>query len=416
LYLFFNFKINFAIMQKIDFIPIHISIQKENFETILTGELRKLLQNAVLELDGHQIKLSIDDKDKLVLSEYGRISIPVRIYLIQHAGLFSVEADGKINAFFSFALNVNDQMQTSAQVKLLEHEWLETPKVRIGKLSLPVESISNFVLGRMHEDISHYINQKVSTSVNLPALIESWTYRYGNNYFLDTPMNLVFNGALNAVSIDEPEIDNNNISIHSNINISTTITDRKLSFRQKNVPKILEEKGNASHMVEISFRWEHISQWATGFLHNIEYGGKKLEVENLVISWDNMIIIHAEVIAPVEMKIELTGVPHFDQDSGMQDLKNYNIRLTPENLIYKIAAPVIRKIIDRQIESFFPVNTGQLIKDASKLYLPESVMTENIKLSWTYQQIFIRTIHFSKQGVDAEIVIQKPELNVRILG
>lgn len=401
-------------MQKIDFIPIHISVQKENFEGILAGELRKLLQNAVLELDGHQIKLSIDVRDKLILSEYGKITIPVRIHILHHAGLFSVEADGKINACFSFNLNINDQLQTSAEVKLLEHEWIETPKVRIGKLSLPVENISNFVLGRMHEDISQYINQKVSTTVNLPALIEAWTNRYGNNYFLDTPMNLVFNGTLNAVSVDEPKIDQHNISIHSDISISTTITDRKLSFLQKNIPKILEEKGNPSHILETSFRWEHISQWATGFLHKIEYGGKKLEVENLIISWENMIIIRADVITPVEMKIELSGVPHFDAESGMLDLKNYNIRITPENLIYKIAAPVIRKIIDRQIERFFPVNTLELIKETTQRYLPESIKIENIDLRWTYQQISIRTIQFTKQGLDSNILIQKPEINVRM--
>lgn len=401
-------------MKNSDYTEIRLVVLRDELEKWSTIELKDLLSKAVLQLDGYHIKIMFQDRDCVKFTDSGNIIFEAGIQIYQPAGLFSVEAFGRIQAEFCYDIVLSEKLELDTSLQIFHHTWSETPKVKIGKLLIPIESISNYVISKMQDDISTYIKHKIKDSLDLQALIRHWTTKLGTNYLLNKDYNVYLNTIIDGIQIQKPFLQDNVFILNSKVAMSVIFSNRRLAFISPTNPGLLADPEADQMGVEFSLRWDNFSHPLTELLKTMEYGGKSVEAENLIVGWDESLYTRLELVSPVKMRVSARLDPIFEHRSGCLVLKNHSIEVIPDNLLYKLATPVIKSAISKQIENIFPVNLQELLKTQLSLRIPQKMQFGQLEISHSYTDIEVTDCIFNSKGVELKVKLKSLKLETKL--
>jgi hypothetical protein len=394
-----------------EYINVRIISEKKQLEEWINYEIRQILSRSVLQLDGYHFSFMWDEKDNLEILSEKRIRIQSGILITQPAGLFSVEAFGRLKVDFDFSFRLGQNLQFLPEISIFNHEWIDAPKVRLGKLLIPVECISNFIISRMEDDIRSYLIQKISSSFSLQDLLGIVQNRYGKNFLLNEEYKVYLNSEVHSVHVAPLFIDNENIGIDLKIGAEMTVSDRKLVTKSLAAPATLMESPGLHQLpVHVDLKWDNLSELLIHAFSTMNYGGKTIQFHSLKINYDDRLHIRAVIQSPVEMSLHVELDIRFNKASGVLELKSYHLDLRPSNLIYRLATPVIKSAVAKEIEAIFPLDLLDLLTKKLEGILPEDLNTPFGKTKNRYRGLSTDDCVMTDQGMTLELQILQPNI------
>jgi hypothetical protein len=157
-------------------IPIKLNIQE--LENSLNEQLSEILYQDDSFSDGDKMKVTARKDGTIKLDVDGstlRYQVPLDLWIQYDLGLGKVEASGRLNLDFATGYDIGTDWKLTTQSELQGHEWKEKPRVKLGGMSIPVQSIANLIIGRSSEKISTNIDDMVAASFQLDqAVADAW--------------------------------------------------------------------------------------------------------------------------------------------------------------------------------------------------------------------------------------------------
>ncbi len=410
-------------MDSINSIHINLNVSKAGINQFIHEYMEQFSLNKI-ETDNYEITLK---KSENVLfdvhaSETSRaisLDIPMDFTFYKKAGLFSVEGEGGITASVEIHYDIHPDLSISTKSTLLNYQWTQKPKVHLGTLNIPVETLSDCIIHFMKERVLSMLDQAISEKIDLKSLIHDQWQQYASNFILHLNPKMYFNAALNNIISQYLKSDQTHLNLELFFDLDISITDRPLDILPEFNPVFSWKQGDsqAHHLyARGSFSYKSLSKMLISAFNEMEIGGKKVLIDSILISKRNQIEIKANITAPIEGIITLTCTPDIDVETQKVDLKYLDIQVSAGNIIYRMASPMIEKTIIKKIQESLPFDLGQIMDTYTKKIPAIRVFDNRIALIPKLHKTSIESIEFHDDLLEMLIRINNMEVDVDVTG
>ncbi len=396
---------------------LDFKISKSKINAFIHEELKNLLSDKI-HVSGYDIILKQVDNNSISISAKERsifIDAPVGFTFIKSAGLFSIEGEGTIKINLEVICQVDEDFKLTTNSKLISHEWIESPKVSLGQLTLPVETLSDCVLKYVKEDTLAKLDKKIADEINVRDVIIKYLNEYGVNYPIYKKPDLYFNFELLQIQSDIFREDENDIHIHMWLEILSKVSDVVIQLEQNQNPKFYwtEEKTETKlQKIDIELSYNGIAKMIISELNGKELGGKSFEIESIHMRMTSFLELKVNLIQPIKGLITITCLPKLDIQQQQIDLENLDIDIVAQNFIYKLSSPIIERIIESKIQSILPIKPAETISKYIKKIPNIQVYHNLISLYPHVSKATIETLNFGQQSINITLVLDDAEVDI----
>jgi hypothetical protein len=378
-------------------------------------------QNKKIELDGVTISIkALPDEIRPQIKLEGKKimgKLPICFTLFKNAGLFSMEGEGIIIIDVEVEIDIFQNFDFQTKTSWISHEWFKGPTVHVGELSIPAETISNCVINFLKEDITTKIDQQIAETIHLKDIVELKLSQFATNIKIHTNPDIYFNGSVNHIFLGHPKDSQDAIEIDIWVELLAKISDEPVNYQFESQLNFFwaEFAPQANQQtLEAEFSYIGLSKYLTSIIDGNEIGGKKFEVEGIHIRNTQNLEIKVHLTAPIKGILTILCNPKFNVESQNLYLDDLQIDVNAENIIYKMASPIIENIVKSKIESQLPYNPTAPIKAILNKLPNINLLDNQIKLSPSFEHPKIESIMLGQNTVQCQISVQNPEVNIEL--
>ncbi len=396
---------------------LDFKISKSKINAFIHEELKKLLVEKI-EVSGYMIQLKQVENNNITVNVKSRsiiVNAPVNFGFTKSAGLFSIEGEGTIKICLEVACQVDEDFLLTTKSTLVSHDWIESPKVTLGQLTIPVETLSDCVIKYVKEDTLEKLDKKIASDINLNEILIKYLNEYGINYPIYKKPDLYFNFQLLQIQSDVFREDENDIHVHMWLEILSKVSDLPVQFEQNQAPKFFwtEEKTESKlQKIDIELSYKGIAKMIISELNGQELGGKSFEIESIHMRMTSSLEIKANLLQPIKGLITITCLPTLDIQQQHIDLENLDIDIDAQNIIYKLSSPIIERIIRTKIQSVLPIKPAEtLSKYIAKI--PNVHVHHNLITLYPHvSKATIETLNFGQQSINCTLLLGDAEVDI----
>jgi len=386
-------------------ILFNISTTSEFLSNLLEDALDKAVSSEPMEVNGVTVMLNRVGEAE-IKPEGKRINIylPLKIKLTREAGLFTVEGNGAINLHLAVDIEISNTLKLKAKSELVTHEWLEKPRLEIGALNIPIETLVNLVLNHHESIITAKIDNELLRFSDLNQVLQGGLkdarQKIGE---LDLKGNRI-NLDIDELLLSEPKFENGKINLSGIVRPDIAIND-VAEIRSSLVPfrwmtdedKKLENKV----LIPIIFDYDFLEKELRTVLQGMEVGGKHFDVRSIHIRGGEQLHIKMVIDDPIKAEVFIKGTPIYNEIEGELILNNIDVKVNPGNFIYKLTAPLVNRFVESKMEDFFPVSVNDQLSDLVSKNIPSSVDLEKATISISQKGIQINEMRFLERKLSA---------------
>jgi hypothetical protein len=164
--------------QQSSIIRIPVDIDLEDLELSLNKYFAESIYEDNSFEDGDKMKVKAKKEGDIKLHVRGTsvsYQIPLSLWLQYDLGLGKVEATGRLDLDFKTDFKIESDWQLTTKTALQTHEWKEKPRLRMGAVSIPVQSIANLIIQRSETTIANNIDEAVAANFKMEEYVaEAW--------------------------------------------------------------------------------------------------------------------------------------------------------------------------------------------------------------------------------------------------
>jgi len=400
---------------------MHFSIQVNNqfLAQIFDEALSNAINGEAMEVNSVEVTLNRIGPAKIFPSgKKIELELPLAIHLKRPAGLFTVEGRGSIDLFLSVDFNITGDFRLTTRTTLDKHEWIEKPKLEIGALNIPVETLINLVLNHHESILTAKIDEKLKefSEMKIPlqkgiadavANINKEDLK-GNQVFAD-----VAGLELSSFMNTGEDLQLKGI-LHPVVTLNKPISPiDHPSFQWINEENELQDSALDIPVVVPYHLLVHGIKDAT---KDVVIGGKHLEIDSADFYYSDRLEVQLEISEPIKAQVFVNSTPVFNELEGILSLEDVDVKVNPANFIYKLTAPLVNKFIEKKVEELFPLNLNNQLSSTVKANLPENQAIPNGKANIKLDSIELKALDFEANQInalvrinnlDADIVIQQ---------
>jgi hypothetical protein len=149
-------------------IPINIDIAK--LERSLNAQMTKPLYEDYDFYDGDRMKVkAVKAADVKITVESSSVSyrVPVGVWMQYNLGVGTAEARGSLELNLKTNFTIGPDWKLATVTTLEGHTWREKPRLNVGGVSVPIESIANLMIRRSTATVGKSIDDAVAAGVLL---------------------------------------------------------------------------------------------------------------------------------------------------------------------------------------------------------------------------------------------------------
>lgn len=394
-----------------------VEITQAKLQSIVDEVLDQAITPEPLEVNGVEAvlkkvgKADVDLNGKKVM-----LGLPIEVNLKRQAGLFSVEGNGTIKLSISVDYDINKNLRLKCKSDLYGHEWLTKPKLEVGALNIPVETLMNLILKHQESIITARIDEAINSRGDLSPLVFQSLQKLEAKVSETLPGKNALDLGVKALRIVPPVKLDDLFQIAGDLLIDVNLSD---GSRGKNdlLPEInwLESTQASQPLVlGAQVKYDDLAQLAVAQLKDIQIGGRKISITDIdVTSTDGLLTVEADLVDPIKGSARVKARPIYNELEQKVYIEDVDVKVKPSNLIYKMTAPIVNNVIEDEIEKRFPMDVKAIIgKGMEKLpgsfVIPEGVIKP--KLS----NIVVQRLDFGSEYIEVIVHVKDTELNVEI--
>jgi hypothetical protein len=159
-------------------INLPLEFSRGQLEQILNYQLDATLYRDDRFDDGDNMTVLAQKRDQIRLRIQGQrieYDVPLGLQIQYDLGLGKVAATGDIDLRFRTAFYIDSTWNLRTESVLTSYEWRKPPRLRLAGLSVPIETISNYLLRRSESQVGQAIDEQIAESLNLDQYIwQAW--------------------------------------------------------------------------------------------------------------------------------------------------------------------------------------------------------------------------------------------------
>jgi len=179
-------------------------LNKKSIEKAFNHVLDTLMSNNTIQIEEHKLditlvknkKASIEFQEKSVL-----INFPLQISAAKKTFFQDLLVDGELDLTVITEIEIDKYWNLFTNTQLVDFQWIEKPVVKMGSISLPIETIMNLVIDRTKTKIVKEIDQTIKEEFALKSQIISVMDLISAPFLIDELSNIELQIAVDSFSM-----------------------------------------------------------------------------------------------------------------------------------------------------------------------------------------------------------------------
>lgn len=394
-------------------------------------EKSKIIDQIEISLQDHVSKKHIleDATIQLALSPKNLFSIvsrkhtldtfiPIKIYFTKYNGLFSIEIEGNILLEFSTIWQIANQWKISTKTTLTHHSWISPPEIKLGNIDIPIQKITNFIIQLSKEEFCRSIDQLISQWTNDMTWINALFNKMGEGYSIrDTQLKAYPH--INQIHIQtildkEEEI---LVSIAADIKIALSDDNPPRTSAQV-LPLVTAFETDIPPLpiaIHGDMSYTHLALLIRHKIEEINVGQKNIQVDKINITHTNNLNIVIGISEPITAQIDLNAMVFLDKPLQKIHLTYENITVQPNNFIYKMAAPLIKKAIMSKLNEFNKIDIQNFILPLIETLMGKTIDFQGLRINITGSKIDLTSLSCKDTFIQGSCQIYDTQVDIAFL-
>lgn len=408
-------------------IPVRISVS--GLEKAINQQLNGVIYEDSDMNDGDKMMIRAEKQEDIRLtvdSQLVKYRVPLSLWIRYDAGIAKVEANGIIALQFKtgFAIRPDWSMETNTELE--SYEWLETPKVRLGMVNLPVGFIANMVLSRSREVLARSIDEQIQQNFNLQEIIaDAWEQVHDP---------LLISEEYNTWLIMNPKsIGMTPLLVESDTISSTIMVESQPEIRLGEKPSIrsgqllppFRELAPSDETFNLHIRTDIPYEEAERLTREqivgetYEYGKRSFTVENIdMYGQGELLIVNVKLSGSYTGDIYLQGRPFYNVRRNTLEIED--LKFTPETrsfltktALWLLRSPIRKKMVET-LNFYLDYNLEE-IQNQIRDQLANYEIAQGVTLNGMLEELNIQNAYLTPEGIKVDIGL-KGNVLVKING
>lgn len=391
-------------------------------KSFLTEKMMEALDQKLLkqemEVKGFSVQLRRKGKiDLAVVAKSILIALPIEIILKRPEGLFTMEASGAALLEVRMDIDIKADFAFETETQIQDYTWVEEPRVRVGSVNIPMESLMAMVIRQKEQDITEQLDQVISANVNLQGFIAKQSNTLAKG--VEIHKGLLLTGTIDKVSVSHLKEEDDKLFIHILPSLSLLIRAKNL-HQFHDIPPMpqmewfydIDKQVDHKQAIYLELSYDFLASKLAEAIDGQVVGGKALKVEQIHIRKKEQVYVDIHIKTPVDATIKVKGYPVYNTESGKVHVSMLDTKVEANNLLYKLSAPLISKVIEGRLEEMLPIPLEQIINSIWEEQRKKLPSTSILQYSIDIDRIRIENMNFAEDKALAAILIERPELEV----
>ncbi len=312
------------------------------------------------------------------------VTLPLDVDVIKKTFIKDFRANGTLEFSFKTNFNIDKFWNLSTKTALVTYQWTKKPKIDLGIINLPIETIANMIIGKSKTNMEANIDQSIKETYDFKAIMAEVAKYTLTPYELDSVfggwMQMVADSAYFTPAINSPNYTEGKISMKTKMNITTykpkEYTPNLPSFSWKDK---LSDSSQMKFLMELEY--DHLTKVARkNFVgQKFQEGGKEIEVLDVLVGKkDGKLEVTTKVKGSFNGDLSVRGIPAYDKSKKMIYASDVDVSVKTGNVLYKAAAWLLKGKIKSQLDGMLKFPIGDQMQNF-QTQLDEQVVVMNKK-------------------------------------
>ncbi len=348
-------------------ISVQAKLSKEFLQKTIEKELQSLIGENGIKLDLNQGELHIEAIENIRYIVSSRdIQLSADIEVDYHKDtLLDVAGHAIIRLIFNIDYKISTDFKLSTKIRLTNHEWLEKPSVKVGRLSIPTKGALDLLINTFEDTFGKKIDAIIEEKLDLQKLVTMQLSRLDNPIPnpLDKNIHLFINPDNLLFNITEEEVD-------YSLSIKTDF-DAKLEWEAQSnqsifsaLPKVEEYDGDTEMSIlniPIKVNFDALSDMLKQQFAKVTILGRALQVSDIKLNFDGRLKIRATIEGDVSGILEADAIPRLDLDLQTLHLDDLRYDIITKNFLVKAATFLAKSEINKRLDEFSSIRLQPII-------------------------------------------------------
>ncbi len=397
------------------FKPIVLRLSKTLIIEQIVTSFRQLMSEE-MEYNGFKIQAEIDGEIALKAQEKEfLLRLPLSLKMYKPEGLFTLEANGKLYFDFKIQVQIEKDFSLSTNSELMDHEWLVDPKVKMGILNIPIESLADYALDKTKERLLDHVDEMIHKNLDFHQLMNQQFQTLYQGIPIPGDLHFYASFNLNEVHMSYFIDSETYISVEIGFRGKLKVQDQIHQLDDYTIPcfEWKSEVISSDHnQLDLNLTYDVLKPIILNQITNLDMGGQQIQVTDLNINYDESLKLDFQLTKPIEANLEIFG--DITLENGCILIEDENVNLKAKNIFHKLGAPVISKIIESRLENYFPLDINSILEVHTN-DLNQSVKgSEAIKIKLEAQPIKLESLLLKPKGLQAMLNTEQLDLQIAI--
>jgi len=408
-------------------IPVSLNIQQ--LETALNREMDAIFagENQLFGGDQQDFDLKVSKSERLTLDispNTVAYSVPLNLTIKKDVGLANLNADGSITLDFTTGFTIQPDWTLATATRLSTYKWNKKPKLDLGFIRLPIESVANRLVENSKGKIAQIIDTQIRENFVLRDYVnEAWLK-------LQQPIPASIENQLWVLmkprSIGMTPIANKDSMINATIVIET-VAEANIGERPVNdsiIPlpaftPITETQGDFKINLFTSIPMDTLRNLVNDQVIGETFtgGNRTVTVKDLELyGQGNKIVVNMQLTGDYDGNIYMIGTPFYNQKKNQLEIDDLDYELSSKNFMQKSMGWLFKKNIEKKIEAAlrFPLDENlETIKKTLDESLAHYPITSGIILKGNLEDLELGETYVSESFIHV-VISSGGQLNLEL--
>lgn len=397
-------------------IPVKIAV--DELEKLLDQQLEHSNLSGGSAGAGEDRRLNVKVKkagniELTVLNQEMRYKVPLDLDVTYDLALGEAKADAVLALSFKSKFAIDSTWHLSTETELVAYDWIREPKLRLGVISLPISSISNYVIRRSEAAIGQGIDQAIRDQVALenyvtdawnllqqPILLsdeyQAWLQLHPTDLRM-TPLQTSENSLQATIRLDAVP----RLTFSAEAPSSLPAPFPAFAYDYRPAPEN-EFQLRLSSLITYAEAERLASQSVVGETYSS--GNKSVRVDSLKLFGNaGKLIVELSASGAYNGSIYLSGVPTFDARQNRLEIKQLDFTLNTRSFLTKTAAWLLKGKLKRQIQqnlnAIITENLNEL-RSQIETQLANQELAPGISLNGELNQLGLSQTLLTEAGIE----------------
>lgn len=407
---------------KVSTINIPLEFDIDQLERIINRQLEGTLYEDNSFSDGDNMMVRARKRQPIDLNILGQrieYRVPLGLWIKYDLGLGKVEADGDITMGFRTDFRIDSTWALHTTTRLVRHEWAKAPHIRLGALSIPVGTISDYFIRRSERRLSSMIDEMVRKQLALEQYVEqAWRLMF-EPYQMSEEYRAWLTVQPQRLTMTPLRTENNTLKATITVESKPQLSFGARPLLPKAPPlpafRYASPAGNAQDdftifvgsLISYKEAERLVQQSIKG--ERFESGRRHVVIEDIELyGQGDQLVVNLKLDGSYKGSIYLTGRPTFDVTNNQIDIADLEYTLDTRNFLVRSAGWLLKSTLKRKLQENLDFLLDYNLQDLQKQIqeqLASYPLAPGVKLDGQLREVSLYNASLTEEGIQVSVAL-----------